>query len=273
MRADTALGEFEIVQVGGQQVAEENGDAPPPPATGEAEAATADEQAAGNAAAVHTRSVRVLLTPDEDADLGWVASSRVHTKVGITLVRIGDLSTETALLDPVARSLAHFMRMLLGHDFFKVFYIRTEDELRAMWSQEGSGTTHLLLLAHGSETSIRLLGEAADGFEQWMNGGQLAMLLGEAAPSLLHVISLCCETGYAGFSQPVSNSTAVRSCAAPLHSVHGAIASQFAQTLFIEHFLQGRTWPIAFRHARASTPGTSTFRLWVDGTLAQGTTT
>lgn len=241
-RAETALSPFEIVQVGGEE----------------------DE-------AVHGRSVRVALTPDEDADDGWVATSLVHDRVGVVVVRIGDLTTESALLDPLAKTIDHYFRLLVGSDYVRVVYLRALTELEQFWTQYRTFTSHLVLIAHGRTDAVRLLGDESLGFEQWLTGTEVATLMdAHGDDPKFHVLSLCCRTGYAAFAQKVSAATAVRTCAGPIHDVHGAIASQFAQTLFAEHFLHGRTWPIAFKHARKATPGTSSFRLWKDSKMIHG---
>ncbi len=230
------------------------------------------EVGAGSGSPRRLRSVRVVLKPEEDPDSGWVAASLVHPKIGINIVRIGDLSSEIALLDPLAKSLDHFMRLLVGHDYFNLTYVRTQLELEQFWAKRRGATTHLVLIAHGKSDAIRLVGSDANaGFEQWFSGEEFSTLLdSHGADPGVHLLSLCCLTGYAAFAGTVSSVAAIRTCAAPLRDVHGAVASQFCQTLFAEHLLHGTTWPIAFRHARASTPGTSTFRLWQDGGLVQG---
>lgn len=218
----------------------------------------------------HARSVRVILSADEDADAGWVAAARVHERIGISLVRVGDLGSETALLDPLAKSLDHFLGLVVGHDYFKVAYVRTQVEFEQFWSQHHGFTSHLILIAHGRDDAIRLIGGNAD-FEHWMTGDALAGVLDvHGGQPGAHVLSLCCRTGYAAFSGSLTGAAAVRTCIAPIRDVHAAVASQFAQTLLAEHLLHGRTWPIAFRRARAATLGTSAFRLWRDGAIAHG---
>lgn len=238
----TAVSPFEIVEVGGES------DGPN-----------------------HRRSIRVKLRPDENADDGWVARSRIHQKIGITLVRVGDLATETDLLDPLAKSLGHFLRLLVGHDYFHMTYLRTVAEFKQLWAQQRSGTTHLVLVGHGRSDAIQFLPDAASKAADWVSGADFAKLLDAHGPlPKVNVLTLACMTGLADFARPVSKATAVGSCAGAIHDVHGAVASQFGQTIFAEHLLQGRTWPVAFRSAREGTPGTSTFRYWRNGKLLHG---
>lgn len=218
------------------------------------------------------KSIRVTLKPEENPEDGWVARSRVHTEISVVLVRIGDLGSETALLDPLSKSLIHFLRLLVGDDYFTLSYLRTEQELRVFWAKN-SRTTHLILIGHGRRDGIRFVGDP-DEDGAWMTGTTLGEILASSATTnrQVHVLNLACLTGYAAFSQGLSRNGAIRTCVAPMHALHGAIASQFTQTLLSEHLLWGRTWSIAFRHARTGTPGTSTFRLWQNGRLSQGTT-
>jgi hypothetical protein len=47
------------------------------------------------------------------------------------------------------------------------------------------------------------------------------------------------------------------------------VASQFTQSYFAYHFLEGESPKVAFRHARDSTPGAVGFRLWRQGAWAE----
>jgi hypothetical protein len=242
----------------------------------DAEVALAPFKVAEVGGSEHPKSIRVVLHAAEDPDDGWVASALVHSRVGIYLVRVGDFSTESALLDPLAKGLNHFFRLLVGNsdDYFKIAYIRTRHELAQFWANEHRNVSHLVIVAHGRRDAIRFVGnDAHSNYEDWMTGDELQGFVDAITPvGPAHIVSLACLTGYADFSRPLSLAQACVDCIAPLHSVHGAIASQFCQTLFVEHFLHGRRWPIAFRNARESTPGVSTFRRWEHGGLRDGTT-
>lgn len=56
----------------------------------------------------------------------------------------------------------------------------------------------------------------------------------------------------------------------PFHSVHGAVASQLAQTSLAFHLIEGESIGVAFKHAREYTPGSTSFRLWTNGKLKAG---
>ena len=81
------------------------------------------------------------------------------------------------------------------------------------------------------------------------------------------LVSLACLTGVASFAKCLSESPACEAVIAPFHSVQGAVASQFCQTLFAHNLLEGRSTKVAFRNARAAVPGTASFRLWVGGEM------
>src|SRR5262249_54774627 len=99
-----------------------------------------------------------------------------------------------------------------------------------------------------------------------MTGGGRFRLSWGANQIRKNFVSLCCKTGYAAFAQTFSGRSDVCNLiTAPFHSVHGAIASQYCQTLFAYHLLEGETFRVAFRHARDSIPGGTVFRLWQHG--------
>jgi hypothetical protein len=92
----------------------------------------------------HPRSLKMLLSDDEDPENGWVVSSRVHQRVWLSAVRIGDLNSEMVLLDQLAKSLHHFLQLLVGSDYFDLSCLRTRSEFAQFWSQVGSHTSHLI---------------------------------------------------------------------------------------------------------------------------------
>src|SRR3954470_10876490 len=73
--------------------------------------------------ATHDRSITVDDVQGATVDVG---SARVHdSRIGFVVLRIGDLASETALLDPLAKSVLQFLRLLLPDDHVRVVQIRT----------------------------------------------------------------------------------------------------------------------------------------------------
>ena len=54
-----------------------------------------------------------------------VPSSAVHMDVGVCIIRVGDYQTEGNLLDPLTKSIVHFLKILLPDDQLRTHYIRT----------------------------------------------------------------------------------------------------------------------------------------------------
>jgi hypothetical protein len=192
-----------------------------------------------------------------------IATSAVHRDAGILLIRIGDLQTEPALLDPLAKSLLHFCRILVPDDMLFFWEIRTKDELQTLWTQYHSIISHVVLVAHGATDGVTF---ATSGL---CSADDLVEPFTAANVNPKSFISLCCKTGHAGFSKIFSQASAsiCRNLIAPFQSIHGAIASQFTQTFFAYHFLEGQSLAVAFRNAREAVPGASKFRLWRSGDL------
>jgi hypothetical protein len=163
-------------------------------------------------------------------------------------------------LDPLAKSVLQFARLLLDDGSVRLFEARSLPELRAWWTTNGAAYTHIVLVAHGAPDGVYF---AVDGkktppelIDAFSGGGMGKTLL-----------SLACEAGRKAFAQDISQSAHFDRVIAPFHSVHGAIASQFVQTYLASHLLQGRTPEIAWRDARRATPGTDSFRMWVNGEM------
>jgi hypothetical protein len=192
-----------------------------------------------------------------------VAASAAHKNVGVVIVRIGDYATEATLLDPLAKSLLQFCRLLLPDDMLLLREVRSLRELRRFWSTDHPAHSHLVLIGHGREDGIRF-------GQDWQSPGELAAALrpvGNVGPKV--VISLCCKNGHATFAQRLSEETVCPFVIAPFDMVHGAVASQFCQTFLAHHLLRGATLKVAFRHARNGVPGATNLRLWTRGVLAK----
>lgn len=209
--------------------------------------------------AVERRSVRVQLPSGEQSS--FVGSSRIHRDVGILVVEVGDFATETALLDPLAKSVLQFLRLLVPDDQVRAIKVRSRAELQKFWGPNQGTYSHVVLIGHGGTD---LLGFAVDGDVSARDVIHSFEVVG-AEPKTF--VSLACKTGFATFGGKFSRSEICKEFIGPFHSVHGAVASQFCQTFFTSHFLEGMTTKVAFNHSRVNVPGGVSFRLWSNGTL------
>jgi hypothetical protein len=190
-----------------------------------------------------------------------VGASRLHKDVGLLLIELGDFDSEAATLDPLAKSVLQFCRLLVPDDQIRSVKVRSLAELAIFWKKNQAAYSHVILVGHGDSDE---LGFAVDGSVKLATFAE-ALKIKKATPKLF--ISLACKTGYQSFGGEFSKETICQNFIGPFHSVHSAIASQFCQTLLTAHFLDGKTTKVAFRHARDSVPGGVSFRLWRNGTL------
>ncbi|UPH70216.1 hypothetical protein LGT41_0010400 [Abyssibius alkaniclasticus] len=211
--------------------------------------------------AVEGRSVRVDVG---NAETELVASSLCHRNIGVLMLNIGDLETETTLLDPLGKSILQFCRLLVSDDFIHAYKVRSLQEIEVLWGRSHAAYSHVILIGHGSDASIKF----ANG--DWIDTDAFMNVFDVAGVSAKTFISLCCETGYKAFGGAASSHNSCERFIGPFHSVHGAIASQFVQTFLVYHLLEGETATVAFKHARASVPGSTSFRLWKDRKLVAG---
>lgn len=211
--------------------------------------------------AVEGRSIRVDIG---DAQTELVASSLCHRNIGILLLNIGDLETEMTLLDPLAKSILQFCRLLVSDDFIQGYKIRSLNEIAHLWSRSHAAYSHVILIGHGSQASINF----ANG--GWIETDRFMAVFDVEGVAGKTFVSLCCETGYKAFGGVASAHAVCERFIGPFHSVHGAIASQFVQTFLAYHLLEGETSKVAFRHARACVPGSTSFRLWKNRRLIAG---
>lgn len=205
------------------------------------------------------KSVTVKL-PDGAAS-AKIGVGRVHRDVGILVIEIGDFESEAATLDPLAKSVLQFCRLLVPDDQLRKITVRSQSELKAYWSLNAGAYTHVVLIGHG-DTDI--LAFAVDGD---VNAAALGTLFSVSSARPKTFISLACKTGYKSLGGEFSKLTICKDFIAPFHSVHGAVASQFCQTFLTLHLLDGRTTKVAFNKARTSVPAGVSFRLWHNGEL------
>jgi hypothetical protein len=206
------------------------------------------------------RSVRVDKPDGTLSDK--IATSKVAKNFGVLIVRIGDFN-EDGLLDPLAKSILHYCRMLLPGDSVRLIELRTEAELVALWDSFHGMCQQVVLVGHGGASGF-LFGN------QNIDPSRLAAIFGAPNPTPKEFISLGCQTGMAPFGKAFSVSPCVSHFIAPFHSVHGCVASLFTQTYLNERLLASCSTKVAFNHARDHLLGAVSFRLWRHGKLAAG---
>ncbi|MEZ5989857.1 MAG: hypothetical protein R3F30_12175 [Planctomycetota bacterium] len=206
---------------------------------------------------VGTRDRSAIVSLPGERDQEVATSLLLLNAQQILVLSIGDLSTERTLIEPLTKSTLQFLRLLLTDDFVTQYRLRSVNEFSQVWAKEHALYNWILVIGHGSKQSLSF---AVDGsvpperFRQVM----------EAHPPKhpVSILSLACETGCADFAKHVAESAQIARFIAPFHSVHGAVASHFAQTFFTNHFLEGYTAWKSFRRSRSGTPDGTRFRYW-----------
>lgn len=212
---------------------------------------------------VVNRSVTVSLPDGSESD--QLAVSKIQTDASVLICRIGDYVSETKLLDPLAKSVLQFTRLLLPDDMARLYEIRTLEEFSAVWGKHHGLFKYLILIAHGDTNCIKF---AHPGKVSALDFRRVLEVPQVTAKT---VISLCCKTGYKDFGKILSESPACEQVIAPLDSVHGASASQFCQTLLAHHFLDAATVWVSYKWAASATSLGSHFRFWKNGGLERVT--
>jgi hypothetical protein len=194
----------------------------------------------------------------------WIGTSLCHKNIGILIFSIGDMETESTLLEPLTKSVVQYCRLLVSDDFLQVVRVRSLAEISHFWRISHGAYSHVILIGHGSPSGIKF------GVDGWVKEAELAESFNVDDGCGRIFLSLCCKTGYKSIGGKLSESEGFSHFIGPFHSVHGAIASQFAQTFLAFHFLVGESVGVAFKHARSNTPGSTSFRLWQGGNLKAG---
>ena len=161
---------------------------------------------------------------------------RVHPgNLGVLVLRVGDLGSEDTLLDPLAKSMTQFLRLLLPDDRLWHLSLRTWTELSAYWTKYHARFTHVVLVSHAGTDGVDFLDRPG------MSGTDFGRALEALAPDTPAKVflSLACQTGRAPFLKGLSESRIASACIAPFHKVHGAVASQFCQAFMVFRLLEG----------------------------------
>jgi hypothetical protein len=178
----------------------------------------------------------------------------------MSLIRIGDFDTEITLLDPLAKSILQFCRLLMSDSYVQLHEVRTVDEFKYYWTNYLSATRHVVLLGHGREDAIKF-------GQTWISAEDLLSILQGPAVCKKILISLCCLTGRAKFAKPLSAHSNIEYFIAPFTSVHGADASRFVQAFLGRSYLDGNTPKTAFKLSEISIGSSKAFRMWKEGVL------
>lgn len=202
---------------------------------------------------------RSVLVDHEDGSTVVIPSSKAHADVGVLVLSVGDLATETSLIDPLSKSVLQYLRLLLPDDQIRRERVRTMAELSEVWATNHGMASHVVLIAHGGPTAVRFVDPG------WVDAAALRQVLEQPNIRPKEFLSLACLTGRAEFAKPFSLSLACRSFLGPFQSVHGALASQYCQSFFTARFLAGKSTKVAYRTAAKGIAVGTHFRLWRDG--------
>lgn len=190
-----------------------------------------------------------------------IATSKLHRNLGILIIRIGDLESESVLLDPLAKSILHFARLFMDDSFVHFMQVRSVAELEAWLPINAARFSHAVIIGHCDSQGLKF------GVGGITTPGQLRQILGPQPAHRLTFVSLACESGRSSFAKEFSLHPFCEALIAPFHTVHGVVASQYCQSFFAHLLLLGESLAVAHRHAREHTPGSTSFRLWQAGAL------
>lgn len=211
-------------------------------------------------ASVEGRKATLALSQGSISPL--IATSKLHADLKVLVLRIGDFGTEATLLDPLAKSVLHFLRLFVDDTFVHLLEVRSFEELAVWWNVNANGYSHVVLIGHGDK-QVGAIQFAVGGNKSADDFGNTL----KPTSSKVTFLSLACQSGRQVFAKPFSNLPFCGAFIAPFHSVQGAVASQFCQSFFANHFVEGRSLAVAFKDARKATPGSTSFRFWCDGVL------
>ena len=198
----------------------------------------------------------VFVTVDGQAKR--IASKKVLRNPAVLLISIGDYVTEQTLIQPLSKSIFHFMRLLVPDDCIRFVSVRSMPELKFIWNRESAAYQYVIFIGHGKRDGLKF-------GDVWVGSAVLSDLFKDNVKR--NVIFLCCKTGSKKLAGSISECEEVMNVVAPLNSVPGAEASQLVQDIFTCHFLWGYSFGSAYNRANESARNKSRFRRWRNGRL------
>lgn len=213
----------------------------------------------GAVTAINGRSVTV----DCPYDIGsqTIASSAVHSaSLSVCIIRVGDFQTESSLLDPITKSVRHFLRLLIPDDQVSLHYVRSEAEFLDVFQRTSSVFTHYVFVGHGAAA-----GDLLFSLGHRCSAKALAAAMAGLTTKTHDFLWLCCHSGDAKFARAFSSAQFCRNHVGSFRTLNGATASFFTQAFFVHHLLEGCSFRVAFKRAVCALPTTDHFRHWQAG--------
>lgn len=190
-----------------------------------------------------------------------VGTVKLHKNVSFLLIEFGDFVNESANLDPLAKSILAYLRLLISDgSLIKFIKIRSEQELGYVLKHYGT-YSHIILVGHGSKKGELLVGNDAR-----ISSQAFSALISAHCASGPTFLSMCCHSGDAAFAKKMSAS-GCKAFVGPLGTIHSCSASQFVQSFLGHHLLDGLRPKSAFDRARDNTPGSTCLRIWRSGKI------
>lgn len=191
-----------------------------------------------------------------------IASSAVHSaSLSVCIIRVGDFQTESSLLDPITKSVRHFLRLLIPDDQVSLHYVRTEAEFLDVFHRTSSVFTHYVFVGHGVAA-----GDLIFSLGQRSSAAALVAAMKQLTTETHDFLWLCCHSGDAKFARIFSTAPFCRNHVGSFRTLNGATASYFTQAFFVHHLLEGCSFRVAFKRAVEALPTTDHFRHWQAGT-------
>lgn len=189
----------------------------------------------------------------------WISVSFAKERIKAVVITLGDFKSEFYSFNPLAKSVLHHLRLLVGPEEAIGIKVRSIEELEKFWSDQQSEISHVVLIGHGNGNGVYF------GVDGWISGSTLADTLRIWGAPKKHFLSLCCQSGKAGFAKAFSKAAICEDFVAPFHTVHAAAAAQFYSTYFVAQYLGGMTSKVAYNYGDTAVVDRTIFRFWDNG--------
>jgi len=178
----------------------------------------------------------------------------------ILIITLGDFKSEFSMLDPIAKSILHFGKLLHRDDCIRYFKIRSIVALKDIFKQHIKTHDIIVFNGHGTEEAIEYGLDAS----QVLNAAKVIELIPEDYGKKKIIVSLSCKTGSTAFGKAISESDFCKGFVGPSENLQGAIAAQYCQTFLFNYLFSANEIDKSHDLAIQAIPGADIMKLHIN---------
>lgn len=176
------------------------------------------------------------------------------------IITLGDYESEIITLDPIAKSILYFGKLIHRDDCLRYFKIRSEKAFQDVLIKYGKCHDVIILNGHGTDHSF-IFGRDK---KETRDAKKFISYFPEDFGREKIIISLSCNTGSENLGLQISQQK--KYCKAfigPNNNLQGAIASQYCQTFLSNYLFSANIIEDSHKLSKDAIPGSEIMQLFI----------